>query len=383
MRSVAILGATGSIGGQALDIIEKHPDQFRAAVLTAYASAEQLFEAARRFRPQAAGLVVPPPRIPPDLKGIEWFFGPDCSQRALEAARPQDALCAVVGVAGLGAVLTAAQVCERVLLANKEALVTGGRLVLEAAKAREVALLPVDSEHSAIFQCLQGAGDNRPVRLILTASGGALRDWPRQAIESATPAQVLAHPTWRMGGKITVDCASMMNKGLELIEAHYLFGMAPDALEAVVHPQSVIHSMVEFADGAVLAQLGAPDMRTAIGYAMGYPHRVPYGGQRLDFAHMGALTFQPPDEERFPCLALAKQALRAGEAHMVALNGANEAAVARFLQGRLPFGGIARTVAQVLERTLPGAMDSPEAVLEADARARTLAEAAMAESITE
>ena len=379
MRTVGILGATGSIGGQALDIVKKHPDQFRAAVLTAYASAEQLFEAARACRPDAAGLVVKPPHIPQDLKGIEWFFGEDCSRRALEAIRPDDALCAVVGIAGLSAVLTACRVCKRVLLANKEALVTGGRLVLEAARARGVALLPVDSEHSAIFQCLQGAGENRPVRLILTASGGALRDWPQEAIEGATPQQVLRHPTWRMGGKITVDCASMMNKGLELIEAHYLFGTAPKDLEAVVHPQSVVHSMVEFEDGAVLAQLGAPDMRTAIGYAMGYPRRVPYGGERLDFTRMGALTFLPPDEKKFPCLGLARQALEASECHKVALNGANEAAVARFLKGQIPFGGIARTVRRVLEQVRPASVDSPEAVFAVDAWARQTAEKAMAQ----
>lgn len=376
MRTIAILGATGSIGGQALDILEKYPSDFRVAVLTAYGSAEKLFDAVRRFRPDAAGLVLEQP-VPPDLADVAWFFGEDCSRRALLAARPDDALCAVTGIAGLDAVLTAARVCRRVLLANKEALVTGGRLVLEILKKSGSLLLPVDSEHSAIFQCLQGAGENRPRRLILTASGGALRDLPKEEIERAGPDQVLLHPTWRMGAKITVDCASMMNKGLEVIEAHYLFGMPSDKLDVLVHPQSLVHSMVEFEDGAVLAQLGVPDMRAAIGYAMGYPGRLPFGGERVDFARIGTLSFSAPDLTRFPCLGLAREALVAGEAHMVALNGANEAAVEAFLEGRIPFGGIHRTVRAVLDRTVQGRLDTPEAVYEADRIARQRAWSAM------
>ncbi|MBR2572650.1 MAG: 1-deoxy-D-xylulose-5-phosphate reductoisomerase [Clostridia bacterium] len=375
MRSIAILGATGSIGTQALDIIDRHPERFRAAVLTARSDWEGLFRAVRKFRPQAAGLVEEPPFVPEDLRGTEWFFGGDCSRRALEAVRPDDALAAVVGVAGLDAVLAALKCCRRVLLANKEALVTGGHLVKELAAQRGVPLLPVDSEHSAIFQCLEARGDNEIARLILTCSGGPFRTWERDAIDRASVSDVLRHPTWRMGSKITVDCATLMNKGLEVIEAHHLFGMPESRIDVVVHPESIIHSMVEFEDGAVLAQLGVPDMRTAIGYAMGYPERVPYGGERLDFAKVGTLSFGNPDPSRFPCYRLAREALQSGDASApVALNGANEAAVAAFLDGRIGFGGIARIVEAVMNRHVPGRVQTAEDVYGIDRNARRLAQ---------
>lgn len=377
VRSIAVLGATGSIGRQTLDLVARYPGRFRAAVLTAHSQGEALFELVRAFRPQAAGLVEQPAELPEDVRFCDWYFGPDASQRALRAVRPDDALAAVVGIAGLPAVMTALEVCQRVLLANKEALVTGGELVTAEASRRGVALLPVDSEHSAIFQCLQGAGGNPVQRLILTASGGPFRTWNQSDMENASVAQALGHPTWRMGAKITVDCASMMNKGLEVIEARHLFDMPLEQIDVVVHPQSVVHSMVEFNDGAVLAQLGTPDMRTAIGYAMGYPERLPYGGERLNFAKMGALNFEPPDLRRFACLALARQALEAGGTATTTLNGANEEAVSAFLQGRICFGAIARVVDRTLQHTQTQPLCCVEQVYAADRAARELARRAI------
>ena len=375
MRSIAILGATGSIGTQALELIAQYPSRFRASVLTAHSNAEALFALARRFRPDACALVKVPSAIPDDLKFISWFFGEDSSVQALAATSPDDALAAVVGIAGLPVVMAALKFSKRVLLANKEALVTGGELVMREARARGVALLPVDSEHSAIFQCLQGAGDNQPSRLILTASGGALRTWSKNDIECASAEAVLKHPTWSMGAKITVDCASMVNKGLEIIEAHYLFGMPANQIDVIIHPESIIHSMVEFADGSVLAQMGNPDMRTAIGYAMGYPERMPYGGAPLDLRAIGRLSFEAPDLARFPCLDYAIEALRMGASMPIALNGANEAAVAAFLTGRIPFGGIARIVRAVLDQTAVHSVQTVEDVYEADRAARARAHA--------
>ena len=369
MRTLAVLGATGSIGRQALDLISRHPDSFKAAVLTANQNHEALFDLVRAFRPAAAGLVAEPKELPEDVRFCDWYFGEDASERALRAHRPDDCLAAVVGIAGLGAVMAALETSQRVLLANKEALVTAGDLVMARARALNKPILPVDSEHSAIFQCLEGAGDNAPKRLILTASGGPFRTWSAEAIERATVADALGHPTWRMGKKITVDCATMMNKGLEVIEAHHLFGMPSEAIDVVVHPQSVIHSMVEFSDGAVLAQMGAPDMRGPIGYAMGYPERVPYGAEPLNFAKL-TITFEAPDEARFPCLRLAREALASGGGAPAILNGANEAAVAAFLEGRIPFGGIPRLVGTALDRVPKRVIDTMEDVAEADRLAR-------------
>ncbi len=372
MRTVAVLGATGSIGRQALDLIGRHSGSFKASVLTANQNHEALFDMVRAFRPEAAGLVVRPKELPEDVRFCDWYFGEDCSERALEAHRPDDALAAVVGIAGLGAVLTALETCERVLLANKETLVTAGDLVMAKARALGKRILPVDSEHSAIFQCLEGANGNRPRKLILTASGGPFRTWEAQAIQGATVSDALGHPTWRMGKKITVDCATMMNKGLEIIEAHHLFSMPESAIEVVVHPQSVIHSMVEFEDGAVIAQMGVPDMRGPIGYALGYPARLPYGAAPLDFART-KITFEAPDEARFPCLALARQALREGGSAPVILNGANEAAVGAFLDGKIPFGEIARIVERALQEVPRRGILSVGGVREVDREARECA----------
>ena len=373
-RTIAILGATGSIGTQALDIARRYPDHFYPVCLTAHTSAEKLFQLVREFRPRVAALEIEPREIPEDVKFCQWIFGKNSSARALAESGAEDALCAIVGIAGLDAVWTALDHCQRVLLANKEALVTGGNLVMEKAARLNKPLLPVDSEHSAIFQCLQGAGPNRPRRLILTASGGALRDFPLENLYYATPADVLKHPTWVMGKKITVDCATMLNKGLEVIEAHYLFHMPVEKIHVTIHPQSVVHSMVEFEDGAVLAQMGNPDMRGPIGYAMGYPHRLDYQARPLDFAAFSQLTFQAPDLKRYPCLGLALEAIRAGGTAPVILNGANEVAVAAFLMERIPFGAIAETVEKTLNRIQTAPVRSIEDVYAADALARKTAE---------
>ena len=373
-RTIAILGATGSIGTQALDIARRYPDHFYPVCLTAHASAEKLFQLVREFRPRVAALEIEPREIPEDVKFCQWIFGKNSSARVLAESGAEDALCAIVGIAGLDAVWTALDHCQRVLLANKEALVTGGNLVMEKAARLNKPLLPVDSEHSAIFQCLQGAGPNRPRRLILTASGGALRDFPLENLYHATPADVLKHPTWVMGKKITVDCATMLNKGLEVIEAHYLFHMPVEKINLTIHPQSVVHSMVEFEDGAVLAQMGNPDMRGPIGYAMGYPHRLDYQARPLDFAAFSQLTFQAPDLKRYPCLGLALEAIRAGGTAPVILNGANEVAVAAFLMERIPFGAIAETVEKTLNRIQTAPVRSIEDVYAADALARKTAE---------
>ena len=374
MRTIAILGATGSIGTQALDIVRRYPDRFKADCLTAHSSADKLFDLVREFRPSVAALAVEPEELPEDVKFCQWFFGPDSTTRAMLAAWCDDALCAIVGIAGLDAVWTALDVCERVLLANKEALVTGGDLVTAKSAEKGIPLLPVDSEHSAIFQCLQARQGNPVRRLLLTCSGGALRSWKKEDLYHATVRDVLAHPTWNMGGKITVDCASLVNKGLEVIEAHHLFDMPAEKIDVVVHPQSVIHSMVEFEDGAVLAQMGMPDMRGHIGYAMGYPQRVPYDAQPLDFAALGHLDFAAPDTDRFPGLALAIQALKAGGSAPVILNGANEAAVAAFLRERIPFGRIPEIIRGALDAFPASPITCIADVYEADRRAREFAE---------
>ena len=377
MRTIALLGATGSIGTQTLDIVRCYPERFKIAALTAHSNSEKLFSLVREFRPAVAALTVEPESIPDDLRFCEWFFGEDAVLKATEAAKADDVLSAVVGIAGLPAALKALEVSERLLLANKESLVTGGSLVTEKVKALNRQLIPVDSEHSAIFQCLQARQGNPVRELIVTASGGPFRRLSKEEVYNATKEMALGHPTWKMGAKITVDCATMMNKGLELIEAHHLFGMPMSRIRALVHPQSIIHSMVEFEDGAVLAQLGVPDMRVPIGYALGYPQRLPFGGERLSLSKLGSLTFEEPDAERFPCLKLAIEAQNEGGIMPVVLNGANEVAVAAFLRGEIPFGKIADTVAYTLDKTEKKSVTCPEDVYEADREARETAKSAV------
>ena len=351
MRSLNILGSTGSIGTQALQVVELHPDKFKVRALTANRNKERLFEQVRKFRPQMAGLVTPIPEseIPADCRFCKWVMGKDALRAAAAEVEADMVLVSVVGIAGLQSVMDAIGAGRQVLLANKEALVTGGHLVTDAARRAGKPLLPVDSEHSAIFQCLQGAGPNKPARLLLTASGGPFRTWTKTQMAAATPAQALKHPNWSMGAKITIDSASMFNKALEIMEARWLFDMPAEKIQVVVHPQSIVHSAVEFDDGAVIAQMGTPDMRLPILYAMSYPERLPTGGAPLDLFAIGSLTFEKGDPERFPALRLAGECLRAGGAACTVLNGANEAAVAAFLKEEIPFGAIAELVEGALE----------------------------------
>lgn len=375
MQTIAILGSTGSIGTQALELVRLHPEEFRVVALTARSSREKLFEQVREFRPEVAGLTEPisMSEIPEDVRFCRWVMGEEALRVAAAEVPADMVLVSVVGIAGLQSVMDALGANRQVLLANKEALVTGGHLVMDAAKRIGKPILPVDSEHSAIFQCLQGAGGNQPVRLLLTASGGPFRTWTREQMQNATRAQALKHPNWSMGAKITIDSASMFNKALEIIEAHWLFGMPPEKIQVVVHPQSIVHSAVEFADGAVLAQLGVPDMRVPIAYAMTYPRRIPTGSKPLDLFSIGTLTFEPGDPVRFPALRLAGECLNAGGAACTILNGANEMAVAAFLRDEIPFGAISRIVEGTLEACGAMPADTLEDIFHADQEARRVA----------
>ena len=372
MSTLSILGSTGSIGTQALELVRLHPDRFQVKALTAHRNAELLFRQVREFRPELAGLTVPIPReeIPADLGFCRFVMGPEALHAAAAEVEVDQVLVSVVGIAGLQSVMDALSAGRQVLLANKEALVTGGHLVMEAARRAGKPLLPVDSEHSAIFQCLQGAGNNRPTEILLTASGGPFRTWDAARIARATRREALNHPNWSMGAKITVDSASMFNKALEIMEARWLFDMPPEKIRVVVHPQSIVHSAVTFEDGAVIAQLGVPDMRLPIQYAMTYPERIPTGAPALDLFALGQLTFEPGDPVRFPALRLAGECLRAGGAACTVLNGANEEAVAAFLREEIAFGDITRLVEDALEHLGGLPANTLEDVFAADRAAR-------------
>ena len=374
MKKIAILGSTGSIGTQALDLCRRHPDRYRVTALTARGNREKLFEQVREFRPETAGLAggLDPAEIPEDLKFCRFLSGREALRAAAAEADADMVLVSIVGIAGLQSVLDALAAGRQVLLANKEALVTGGHLVTDLARKAGKPLLPVDSEHSAIFQCLQAAGGNKPEKILLTASGGPFRTWDRERIEKATREEALKHPNWNMGAKITVDSASMFNKGLEIMEARWLFDLPEDRIEVVVHPQSIVHSAVVFKDGAVLAQLGEPDMRVPIGYAMSYPERLETGVPAPDLFALGSLTFERPDEQKFPALRLARECLRAGGAACTVFNGANEEAVAAFLRGEIPFGEIARRVERALDKLAGLPADCIGEIWEADRKAREL-----------
>ena len=374
MRGIAILGSTGSIGRQAIEVICLHPDRFFVTALTANKNAALLFEQVRALRPRMAALTgdEKPVAIPDDLSFCEFRFGPRALEEVAREAEGQDVLAAVVGVAGLKAVMAARKAGKRVLLANKETLVAGGEMVMNACPPGT--LLPVDSEHSAIFQCLQGAGPNRYEKILLTASGGPFRTWDRERIKTATVEQALGHPTWMMGAKITADSASMFNKALEIIEAKWLFGAKPEQIQVVVHPQSIVHSAVQFADGAVIAQLGVPDMKVPILYAMSYPERLTTGVKELDLFAAGQLTFEKPDTEKFPAIPMAYEALRTGGAACCVLNAANEEACFAFLDRKISFGRIPEIVKEALEKhgSLPagnlGDIDRADALARETAR---------------
>jgi 1-deoxy-D-xylulose-5-phosphate reductoisomerase len=349
---VTIIGSTGSVGQSTVDLIAREPASYEVEALVAGNSAEALAAQARRLGARCA--VIANPARYGELKdalsgsGVEAAAGVEAVAAAAE--RPAEwVMAAVVGFAGLQSTLVAARRGAMVALANKEALVCAGNLLIDAVQDSGGVLLPVDSEHNAIFQVLEPRNRKAIDRLILTASGGPFRQWPIEAMERARPDQALAHPNWDMGAKISIDSATMMNKGLELIEAHLLFGLPAEQVEVIVHPQSVIHSMVAYRDGSVLAQLGTPDMRVPISHTLGWPARIDSPAARLDFRTLSALTFEPPDSSRFPCLRLAREALAAGGAAPIVMNAANEAAVAAFLKGRIGFLDIARRVEDVME----------------------------------
>ena len=381
-RSVAILGATGSVGTSTLDLIERAPERFEVVALTAATNAQALADAARRTGARLA-VIADEARLP-SLR--ERLAGTDCvaatgRDALLEAAAGEAewVMAAIVGCAGLEPVMAAVGAGRTVALANKEALVSAGALMTEAATRGGSILLPVDSEHNAIFQCLAGSRREDVSRLVLTASGGPFRTASDAAIAAATPDQAVAHPNWSMGAKISVDSATLMNKGLELIEAHHLFGLPSRQIEIVIHPQSVVHSLVEYVDGSVLAQLGSPDMRIPIAYALAWPERMATPADRLDLARIARLDFEAPDPQRFPALTLARDALEAGGAAPATLNAANEAAVAAFLAGAIGFADIARLVAKALETGETAAPRSIAEVLEIDRAARDRVTALIAE----
>ena len=373
MKKISILGATGSIGKSTLDLIERSPDDFEVVALTAAVNTAALADAARRTGAKLA-VIADESRLP-ELEAA--LRGTDCraaaGEQALVEAATADAdlvMAAIVGCAGLAPTMAAVEAGKTVALANKEALVTAGDLMTDAATKSGARLLPVDSEHNAIFQALAGGNIDQVSRIILTASGGPFRTASAEEMRAATPAQAVAHPNWSMGAKISVDSATLMNKGLELIEAHYLFGLPSERIDILIHPQSVIHSLVEYLDGSVLAQLGSPDMRIPIAYALAWPDRMQTPAQRLNLADIARLDFGEPDLERFPALRLARGALETGGSAPAVLNAANEVAVATFLDGRIQFPDISRLVESALEENDKPGPRSIEDVFEIDREVR-------------
>jgi len=382
-QRITVLGATGSIGLSTLDVIARHPERYQVFALSGYSRLDELLALCVRHHPAYA--VVPGADAAARLR--DGLVAAGCDTEVLEgeaglcqvasAAEVDAVMAAIVGAAGLRPTLAAVEAGKKVLLANKEALVMSGALFMEAVRRSGAVLLPIDSEHNAIFQCLptdhaRGLARVGVRRILLTASGGPFRETPVAALADVTPEQACAHPNWSMGRKISVDSASMMNKGLELIEACWLFDAAPARIEVVVHPQSVIHSLVDYIDGSVLAQLGNPDMRTPIANALAWPERIDSGVAPLDLFSIARLDFQAPDEQRFPCLRLARQAAEAGNSAPAVLNAANEVAVEAFLQRRIRFPEIAGMIEQVLDQEPVVALPSLDAVFAADQRAREL-----------
>ncbi|WP_311971386.1 1-deoxy-D-xylulose-5-phosphate reductoisomerase [Pseudomonas baltica] len=381
---ITVLGATGSIGLSTLDVIARHPQRYQVFALSGYSRLAQLLALCLRHAPRFA--VVPDENAAVTLReglraagsSTEVLVGEQALCGVSEAGEVDAVMAAIVGAAGLRPTLAAVKAGKKVLLANKEALVMSGALFMQAVRTSGAVLLPIDSEHNAIFQCLpshygQGLASVGVRRILLTASGGPFRCTPLPELQQVTPDQACAHPNWSMGRKISVDSASMMNKGLELIEACWLFDARPEQVEVVVHPQSVIHSLVDYVDGSVLAQLGNPDMRTPIANALAWPERIDSGVAPLDLFAIARLDFEAPDEVRFPCLRLAREAAQAGQSAPALLNAANEVAVEAFLQGRLRYPQIASMIEAVLQQQPVVALDDLEAVFEADGKARELA----------
>lgn len=377
MKKLALIGSTGSIGRQTLEVVAAHPERFEVVSLAARRSLDLLVEQALRFRPKLVAVL--DEDLLPQLRerlagtGMQALGG---MNGVIEAARVAEAnwlVSSLVGMAGLQPSLAALQAGKHLALANKETLVVAGELMMRTAREKGLQVLPIDSEHSALFQCFQGQAMDRVERVILTASGGPFRTLPKEQLPGLTAAQALKHPTWNMGAKITIDSASLMNKGFEVLEAAHLFGLSLDQVDVWVHPQSIVHSLVEFVDGSVLAQLGPPDMRTPISYALSYPDRWPPMWSRLDLKHMASLTFESPRWEDFPCLRLAFECGRKGATWTTVLNAANEVAVELFLQDRLVFGDLARIIETTLEAHTPVARPELADYLAVDEWARAFA----------
>jgi 1-deoxy-D-xylulose-5-phosphate reductoisomerase len=390
-RNLAILGATGSIGSSTLDVVARHPRRFRVVALSAHSQVERMEVLCAQLAPRYAAMVEEASaeelgrRLRAAGVTTEVLGGDAALQKVATLPEVDTVMAAIVGAAGLESALAAARAGKRVLIANKEALVMAGPLFLAAVRDCGAVLLPIDSEHNAVLQSLPAsfAGDLPAAgvrRILLTASGGPFRTTPPSELATVTAEQACAHPNWVMGRKISVDSATMMNKGLEVIEAHWLFNAPPERIEVVIHPQSVVHSMVEYVDGSVIAQLGNPDMRTPIAHALGYPERIESGAARLDFFRLGTLAFEQPDLMRFPCLGLAYQALHAGGSAPVVLNAANEVAVEQFLAGTLSFDRIAQLIEQVLERVPSRPVGTVDEILRVDQLARDAARALLTAS---
>lgn len=379
MRHISLFGATGTIGDNALDIMARHKDRFSLFAASADGNAEKLADIARRFNPSILVIGDEAARVRlvdalPDFAGEIWVGDAGLAQMAQQ--KTDIAIMGIVGFAGLAPSMICAAQGGALALANKEALVAGGQQLMEMAAQHGTQILPVDSEHNAVFQLLQGQGNRSAIeKIVLTASGGPFRDLSYDEMKDVTPAQAVAHPNWDMGAKISVDSATMMNKGLELIEAHHLFDIAPAKLDALIHPQSIVHGLVYFADGSVLAQKGSPDMRVPLAYCMAYPDRIEAGVAPLDLAAQGRLDFAAADRAQFPCLALAEAAMRVGGAAPARLNAANEVAVAAFLDGRIGFLNIAETVDAVMQKDATIKGDDVSALSAIDAEARAQAQA--------
>jgi 1-deoxy-D-xylulose-5-phosphate reductoisomerase len=388
---LTLLGATGSIGKSTLDVAARHPDRLRVFALTAHRSADALLQLCARFAPRyavlsgAAESAMLRRRFASEAQGTELLFGADALVEVCAEPESGVVMAAIVGAVGLAPAMAAARAGKRVLLANKEALVMAGPFFMRAVQDNGATLLPIDSEHNAVFQCLPQEGGTMSVRtvrrILLTASGGPFRSAPLERLPHVTPDEACAHPNWAMGRKISVDSATMMNKGLEVIEARWLFGLPPERIEVLIHPQSIVHSLVEHVDGSVIAQLSNPDMRIPIAHALGFPERIESGAAPLELAAIGQLSFERPDPDRFPCLGLAYEALKRGGAAPAVLNAANEVAVEAFLAGVLRYTDIPRVIESTLRRAHALAAGDLESVLDADSSARHWAAEAVGQHI--
>ena len=381
MKEIGILGSTGSIGTQALQVVDQNPEQFRVTVLSCGKNVKRLEEQIEKYRPRIAvtGNEADGIALAKKFPKTEIYWGSEGLKKAAAADCCTMLLNALMGISGLAPTMAAVQSGKDIALANKETLVTGGRLVTEEVKKRGVRLLPVDSEHSAIFQCLEGNKERKIKRILLTASGGPFRGFCREQLEQVTLEQALRHPNWTMGKKITIDSATMMNKGLEVIEARWLFDVEGEQIKILVHPQSIVHSMVEFMDTSVIAQLGLPDMEIPIRFALGYPQRIASRGPELDFFSEGScLTFEKPDPQTFRCIAMAYEVLKAGGSYPVVLNGANEALVDLFLRKKISFIQIQDTLERILDRHQPVYDMDLDTILNLDREIREIVYAAFA-----